>query len=78
MTSSERPSIPPSASPSGAGRRSPHWLAVRKPLNPRANFAVGLLAFALPLLLWSLISYVPFIWHPLVLVEDPGDTSVSG
>ncbi len=39
---------------------------------------VGLLAFALPFLLWCAVSYVPFVWHPLVLIHDPGDTSVPG
>jgi NitT/TauT family transport system permease protein len=34
------------------------------------------LAFAsilVPLGIWSAVSYVPFIWHPDMLVEDPGD-----
>lgn len=35
-----------------------------------AVLAVG--SFVLPLLLWCLVSYVPFIWHPKVLVEVPG------
>ncbi len=30
------------------------------------------LAFAIPLALWSTVSYVPFIWHPLVEIEQPG------
>ena len=29
-------------------------------------------SFLLPLLLWSLVSYLPFIWHPKVQVEAPG------
>lgn len=36
------------------------------------------MAFVLPLLIWSIISYVPFVWHPLVLIDDPGDTQVAG
>ena len=36
------------------------------------------MTFALPLLLWSLVSYVPFVWHPLVHVHDPGDVNVPG
>lgn len=60
-----------------AGRR-PGWLTVRKPLPRRLNVAFGLIAFLMPLMVWSVISYVPFIWHPLVLVEDPGDTRVPG
>jgi len=53
-------------------------LGVRKPLDAQARFWVGVLAFALPLLSWCAISYVPFIWHPQVLVSDAGDTKVPG
>jgi NitT/TauT family transport system permease protein len=56
----------------------PRLLAVRQPLSPRANLFVGLLAFVVPLALWCALSYLPFVWHPLVLVQDPGDTSVTG
>lgn len=52
--------------------------SVRTPLSPRASFVAGTLAFVLPFLLWCAISYVPFLWHPLVLVHDPGDTRVPG
>jgi len=38
----------------------------------------GVGAFILPLLLWSVVSYVPFIWHPLVHVHDAGDVNVPG
>jgi NitT/TauT family transport system permease protein len=31
-----------------------------------------LLSFVLPILLWSAVSYVPAIWHPQMLVLDPG------
>jgi len=51
------------------------WLAVRKDLTPRRHTALGILAFLLPLAVWCLISYVPFIWHPMIKVEDPGDVS---
>jgi NitT/TauT family transport system permease protein len=36
------------------------------------SFGIGLLSFLLPLILWSAVSYVPWIWHPLVRIEDPG------
>lgn len=36
----------------------------------RTLLAIG--SFLLPLLLWCLVSYVPFIWHPKVQVTDPG------
>jgi NitT/TauT family transport system permease protein len=56
----------------------PRLFAVRQALSPRANFVAGLLAFALPFALWCALSYLPFLWHPLVLVTDAGDTSVPG
>lgn len=51
------------------------WFAVRKklPSNPRTTVAV--LSFLLPVTLWCLVSYVPFLWHPMVEVEDPGGVS---
>ena len=30
-------------------------------------------AFVLPLLLWCMVSYVPFVWHPQVELTSPGD-----
>lgn len=30
-------------------------------------------SFLLPLLVWCLVSYVPFIWHPKVMVDVVGD-----
>jgi NitT/TauT family transport system permease protein len=59
-------------------RTGPGLLAVREPLPARVSFVAGLLAFAIPFALWCLVSYVPFLWHPLVLVHDPGDTSLPG
>jgi NitT/TauT family transport system permease protein len=52
--------------------------SVRAPLTPWARAWLMALAFALPLLFWCAVSYVPFIWHPQVLVESPGDTRVKG
>jgi len=30
------------------------------------------LSFLIPLVLWSLVSYIPWLWHPLVRVTDAG------
>jgi NitT/TauT family transport system permease protein len=38
--------------------------------RPAAAFAIG--SFVLPLLLWCLVSYVPFVWHPMVRVDTAG------
>jgi NitT/TauT family transport system permease protein len=53
-------------------------LSVRSPLPARVSLVAGVLAFVLPLLIWSVISYVPFVWHPLVHVRDAGDVNVPG
>ena len=49
------------------------WFAVRSPMPPRRRLALGIASFALPLLLWCAVSYLPFLWHPLVLVTQGGD-----
>ena len=36
---------------------------------------MGIMSFAIPLLIWSLVSYVPFLWHPDVRISDPGSVS---
>ena len=42
-------------------------------VEARKRTLLGIGSFLLPLLVWSLVSYVPFIWHPKVHVTDPGD-----
>lgn len=37
-----------------------------------ARGVFGVLAVLLPLLAWSAVSYLPFVWHPQVLITDPG------
>ena len=51
------------------------WLAVRKNLPHQHRLVLAVLSFLLPLLLWTLISYVPGVWHPLVEISKPGDVS---
>ena len=49
------------------------WFAVRAPLSPRRKLVLGIGSFLLPLVLWAAVSYVPFLWHPQVLVSQVGD-----
>ncbi|MFZ4550206.1 MAG: ABC transporter permease [Aquabacterium sp.] len=49
------------------------WFAVRAPLSPRRKLILGVVSFVLPLLLWCGVSYLPFVWHPQVLVTQAGD-----
>jgi NitT/TauT family transport system permease protein len=49
------------------------WFRVRAPLSRRLRLILAVCSFLLPLALWSAVSYVPSIWHPDVLISDPGD-----
>jgi len=49
------------------------WFAVRAPLTPRRKLLLGIGSFLLPLMLWAAVSYVPWLWHPQVLVSSVGD-----
>jgi NitT/TauT family transport system permease protein len=46
--------------------------AVRQEPTARMRLTLGVLSFAIPVLLWCLVSYVPFLWHPNMRVTDPG------
>jgi NitT/TauT family transport system permease protein len=48
------------------------WLGLKKELPRKRQLLLVALAFLLPLLVWSAVSYVPWLWHPLVHVTDPG------
>jgi NitT/TauT family transport system permease protein len=49
------------------------WFAIRQELSARRQLLLSLSSFLLPLAIWCLISYVPSLWHPKVLITDPGD-----
>lgn len=55
--------------------KRPDWFAVRKELPAKRAGLLTALAFLLPLGLWAIVSYVPFIWHPLIEIEAPGSVS---
>lgn len=48
-------------------------LAVGKKLDNQQRITVSIFSFLLPIFIWSLVSYVPFIWHPKVEISSPGD-----
>jgi NitT/TauT family transport system permease protein len=52
---------------------SPSRFRPLAPLTARRSRLFWALSFILPLALWSVISYVPFVWHPMLRVTDPGD-----
>ena len=47
------------------------WGLLRE-LSPRKQTTLITLSFVLPILLWCVISYVPFIWHPNIKIAKPG------
>jgi NitT/TauT family transport system permease protein len=55
-----------------AAKRKKGWFQVLRPLTPRARLTLGTLSFVLPVLLWCIVSYVPFVWHPQIKITDPG------
>lgn len=52
--------------------RNHDWLGLKKELSPRTRLRLTLLSFLVPLVIWSAVSYIPWLWHPLVRVTDPG------
>ncbi|BBP43894.1 ABC transporter permease [Thiosulfativibrio zosterae] len=51
------------------------WTTPRAPLDNGSRRLLTFTSFLIPLLLWSLVSYVPFIWHPQMQITQPGDVS---
>ncbi|MCK6488916.1 MAG: ABC transporter permease [Planctomycetes bacterium] len=43
----------------------------------RLSGVLWLGAFLLPLAAWCALSYLPWLWHPQVLIAEPGDSSFS-
>lgn len=48
------------------------WLGLRHELPHRRRIVLVLLSFVLPLVAWAVVSYVPWIWHPLIRVTEVG------
>ena len=51
------------------------WFTPRKRLSVKRTRVLVVMSFLLPLMLWSLVSYVPFFWHPNVQIVEPGEVS---
>ncbi|MDR3456440.1 MAG: ABC transporter permease [Verrucomicrobiae bacterium] len=48
------------------------WLGLKKELPRKRQLQLTVLSFVLPLAVWCFLSYVPWVWHPLIHVMDPG------
>jgi len=42
-------------------------------LSPRQRWLFALGSFLFPVLLWAMVSYVPWVWHPQVKLSSAGD-----
>ena len=51
------------------------WSRPLAGLSPRAGAGLWAASFLAPLLIWCAVSYLPFVWHPMVRVTDPGDST---
>ncbi len=51
------------------------WFAPRVALSQKRTRVLTIISFILPLLIWSAVSYTPFIWHPKMKIVEPGDVS---
>jgi len=48
------------------------WFQIHRQISPRARLVLGVMSFVLPVVVWCLVSYVPFVWHPQMLITKPG------
>jgi NitT/TauT family transport system permease protein len=58
-----------------AGRKRRPFLRILGGISPRRRLALMVMSFVFPITLWAVISYVPFIWHPMIRISDSGDAS---
>jgi len=52
---------------------SSSWFRPLAGLSPTRARRLWALSFILPIALWCVVSYVPFVWHPMLRVSDAGD-----
>jgi NitT/TauT family transport system permease protein len=55
--------------------KSSRWLIPFAKVSARPGAILGIASFVIPVLVWCIVSYVPFVWHPLMLVDQPGGVS---
>ncbi|EEF63402.1 ABC transporter permease [Pedosphaera parvula] len=48
------------------------WLGLKSELPRKRQLKLLILSFLVPLVIWSAVSYIPWLWHPLVRVTEPG------
>lgn len=53
------------------------WLVIRREQPPGRAALLMVLSFLIPLGVWCAVSYVPFIWHPMVRIIEPGGSGAA-
>jgi NitT/TauT family transport system permease protein len=48
------------------------FINVHHVMTPRARRIFAMCSFLLPLLVWSIVSYCPYVWHNQIRITDPG------
>jgi len=51
------------------------WAIPRTPVDKKSARLLTFASFAIPIFIWCLVSYTPFIWHPQVEITQPGGVS---
>jgi NitT/TauT family transport system permease protein len=51
------------------------WLSIGRELSPNRQRLLVLFSFLSPIILWCIVSYTPFIWHPDVKLDISADRS---
>ncbi|MES2706988.1 MAG: ABC transporter permease subunit [Verrucomicrobiota bacterium] len=49
------------------------FFGLKQELPQGRRMGLLLASFLLPLALWCVVSYTPWLWHPLMMVDDPGE-----
>ncbi len=58
-------------------RHTRPWIEVGREISSSRAGILTAISFALPLAIWSLVSYTPFIWHPDIRLELPASRADS-
>lgn len=52
-----------------------HWFRVHQPLSKKRRLFLTILSFLIPILIWCIVSYTPFIWHPDIKLDISANRS---
>src|SRR5882757_542839 len=51
------------------------WFRLLRGLSHRRRLLLSLLSFVVPMVAWCIVSYVPFVWHSMRRITDPGNVT---